>query len=429
VGTSGTCSSGTVIFAAPPTPVATVILNSTSSVCASTSPGCQSLFYPLDGTIDVNDNFYVGNTEATNTNTGNVFSFSSNGYIQSISSDLTFSGSTAAYFANMFSLTADSTGYVYYVNAGSSSSRELGFVKQTNGIFSSSTDEQLPVIVNATTKPYAAAVDKAGNVWTFGINTTASANYLVKTTAGGASSSTIASTSMTTPNDGGQSAGGIYVDPNQNIWFTDATAVYVLPNIGSSASSPSYGTTLFTGTDAHGPTGIAFTASTPYVAGTSNTSYTPIVGQYNATAGVTPFSYTTGSPGTSGVGVNTITAGTQFTSASIIKGPTYMEADGIGNVWIADWKNNAVVNFSNLGTQTAYAYKPCLGGSTTCSSVFATSTASTSPASVSIDSTGSLWVPVPNPLSGAVSGSVVQIIGAAAPTWPLLSLGKQGIEP
>jgi len=405
------CSGTSVTFAAPPTAVGVALMNTVSSVCAAAP--CQPLYYPLDGAVDINDNYYVGNTHATNTPSGNVYSFSSNGYIQSISTDQNTSGD---YFSNMYNVTPDATGYVYYVNAGASSSRELGYVKQTNGIFSASTDENAAIQVNSSIKPYAMTVDAANNVWTFGIATSTSAATITKSGPGGTSPTTQAtSSSLITGGTGGQSAVNIFVDPNQNIWLTDSTDVYVLSNTGSVAS-PTYGSTLITTADATGPSGMAFVQGAPYVAGNTTNGYTPIAGQYVTSTGMMPFSYTL-----SGVGVATVTAGTEYTSSSL-KGPTMVEADGIGNVWVGDWKSGSVVNYSNLGTQTAYSYKPCLVVSSVCTSVFGASTV-TSPASVAIDSTGSIWVPDP------ATNNVVQIIGAAAPTWPLLSLGKQGLEP
>ena len=77
---------------------------------------------------------------------------------------------------------------------------------------------------------------------------------------------------------------------------------------------------------------------------------------------------------------------------------------------------------------SVYVFKPC-DSTAACASLFA-GTNFGQPTSVVVDSTGSLWVKVGG-FSGASDGigSVVQIIGSAAPSWPLLALGKYGVKP
>jgi hypothetical protein len=44
------------------------------------------------------------------------------------------------------------------------------------------------------------------------------------------------------------------------------------------------------------------------------------------------------------------------------------------------------------------------------------------PREIAIDSTGSVW-------AGITSGGLTQLIGLAAPSWPLLQTGKPGLSP
>jgi hypothetical protein len=103
------------------------------------------------------------------------------------------------------------------------------------------------------------------------------------------------------------------------------------------------------------------------------------------------------------------------TGGAKIAGSYNDEADGDGIIWTADVNGKAIDAYTP-SSNVAYKFIPALGGSTTAATIFA----GNKPYNIAIDSTGSIWATVP------VSKNVVQIIGSAAPTWPLLSLGTVG---
>ena len=101
-----------------------------------------------------------------------------------------------------------------------------------------------------------------------------------------------------------------------------------------------------------------------------------------------------------------------------MSGPYGSESDGAGTVWVADFNGHALfMTTPEATTPTAYRLIPCLGGATPCSTIF---TGSGKPTTISIDSAGSVWTTSP------AGSNVVEIIGSAAPTWPLLATGKTG---
>jgi len=363
------------------------------STCA-TNP-CQGLLFPTSGALDINDVYYVANTASANGTTPvNLFAFSSSGTL--------LSNTTNGTMAHAYGISVDALGNGYFGNGSTSATNALGVFTTGGGLLSPYT------VKTASTgnvlKVYSTAVDRQNNVWVFG--TATSAGSLWMSPAGGASFTVQGTfnTSALTSN-----ASGLAIDPNQNVWAAGATTLAVLPNNGTVAT-PTYTASQITTTPAGSiPTSIAFTA------GTGGLPPVYLAANQPGTTGVQPFSPTYSGAQITALGpgsitnVNSVIAGTQFSA----------EADGSGKVWLADTNSHSVIQFTpNLtpANDTAYRYQPCVGGSTTCASAFTTG----KPYTVSIDSTGSIWV------TDEAVGALVQIVGAAAPTWPLLSLGKTG---
>jgi streptogramin lyase len=148
--------------------------------------------------------------------------------------------------------------------------------------------------------------------------------------------------------------------------------------------------------------GVAFTPGTPFAG-----AY--VSGYKSGTPGVqtiTP-TFDTNTFGISGISAGTNQFGTTLT------GPYADESDGAGTVWVADFNDHAIGQ-TNPAASTANLLKPCVGAVTACVAFTG------KPTNVSIDSTGAVWAPF------QAGANVIQIIGSAAPTWPLLSLGKTG---
>jgi hypothetical protein len=363
----------------------------TTATATCKTPPCMGLTYPISGALDINDIYYVGNQVASSGVAGeaNIFAFGSNG---------TLLGSTSN-IANVkytLGVSVDALGHGYFGDGSGSATYSVGVFSTGGGSVSGVTTTAVSSANSA--KIYRTAVDRNNDVWAFGSATTGD-DTLYEGPAGGTAFVGEAALSAT---PSGNEA-GLAIDPNQNIWTTATTTFSILQNTGT-AGSPSYSSTSFlSGTTGGNPAvGITFT-------GTS-TAYTAYISSYNTTPGVQPYV-----PTLNGAEVSAINPGSLTTAGTKISGTYFNEADGTGNVWLADAQSHSVIQF-NPTAGTGYRYAPCLGGSTTCASVFA----NYKPNEVEIDSTGSIWVPAV--LSGT-GGGVVQIIGAAAPTWPLLSLG------
>lgn len=359
--------------------------------------GTQGLLFPTSGALDINDVYYIGNqSTASGAVPVNLLAFSSNGTLLSA----TPNGATMKF---AFGLSVDALGNGYFVNGSGSSTSALG-VFTTGGGTSLSQYSVKSASTGNVLKAYSTAVDQHNNVWAFG--TATSANTLWMSPAGGASFTGQATVTVPAVNNEIEVA----IDPNQNVWVDGGTVLGVLENIGM-LSVPTYASTsLLTLTPGGNPvSGLAF-AGNPYVGYLSS---------YNSTApGIQPFT-----PTLNGPEVTSLSPGSLTTVSAKIAGTFYNEADGAGNIWLADTNSHSVIQFTPGTTPTAYRLEPCMPvlnacytGTSTQSSLFTAG----KPWTVSIDSAGSIWV------TAQAGGNVVQIIGAAAPTWPLLSLGKTG---
>jgi len=92
-------------------------------------------------------------------------------------------------------------------------------------------------------------------------------------------------------------------------------------------------------------------------------------------------------------------------------------------VWVASYNDHAIYQTEPHQTDVAYRIIPCTGSTSTCSTIFAVNSTATAPTSLVVDSTGSVWITAVS-ASSPYTGQVIQVIGAAHPTWPLLSLGE-----
>ena len=366
-----------------------------SATCASV---CQGLLFPTSGALDINDVYYLGNQSASGGAAPvNLFAFSSNGTLLST----TANGVTLKF---TFGLSVDALGNGYFGNGSGSGTSALGIFTTGGGNLSQYTIASAG-ISSSDIKVYNTAVDRANNVWAFGAaNSGPSTLYM--SPAGGTSFTAQGAPGGAPPSNGV----GLSIDPDQNIWTAAATTLSVLQNTGTAAAPTYSASDLLTDTTGGSPAiGITFTgASAPYTA---------YVSSYNTTAGIQPYT-----PTYTGAEVTALGQGALNNVSTTITGSYQNEADGTGNIWLADVNSHSIIQYNpTASTPTAYRYEPCIGANspattTTCTSVFVTG----KPFTVAIDSAGSIWT------AAQAGGNVVQIIGSAAPTWPLLSLGKTG---
>ena len=132
--------------------------------------------------------------------------------------------------------------------------------------------------------------------------------------------------------------------------------------------------------------------------------------------------------------------GTAGTSGS--KAPHKSEVDGNGTIFWTDLEATGVVNFfvppvsGSLSSGMFSTFLPCYpvvpSGSSGLECLNAPDAASTkinvNPRGMAIDSAGNVWF-VADTSFGGGSGQVVEVLGTAAPTWPLMSYNRPGTKP
>ena len=390
-------------------------LNDFSVAISYPASSFSAISFPMSGALDINDNFYAGNATYNTSSAGNpttpvdILSFSSNGATYGVSA----ANSTlkAAY-----GLSLDALGNGYIGNGGGSGTSALGVFASNNGVTGATALTTAGIVTTAHSgnlKVYALAVDQANDVWALGVKQTNGTSnlYMNPGPYTPAATTWVASQNpaITLPSSNTIS---LAIDPNQNVWSAASTTVYVVENNGTVAAPTYTNASVASGTSGGSPaTGLSFVPN--------GGSYQAYASAYNTTPGLQPFVPTFD---TNTIGVSSITPGTLVQPASET-GSLNSRADGAGTIWLADTNSVSLQQFLP-STGAAYKLLPCIGGSTTCTPAFALPA---KPQAVSIDSTGSIWVA--SAASGstattATPGTIVEIIGAASPTWPLLSLGK-----
>jgi len=381
----------------------------------------QGLVYPYSSGIDINDNIYVGNQNTGSSTKGNLVSFSSTGELLSYTADST---TYKAYYG----VSPDALGNVYSGNYGTSTANAIQRYTTSNGLIGST-----PTNIYATYYPAWLAVDRQNNVW-FSNNQTSGAK-LYEFVAGTTPTNTATDTvSILNPETVGAPASsypiGVAVDPDQNIWLADfdstpgsiSPAVTVMANIGTPAS-PSYCTSTATGCFTTAGIGAAGANTYSVAFPASGSSYTAWV--TNNTIGSAAENLLTPTFAANGTTVTGATVGTDVSDSASADSYQRSQADGDGNVVANDYGgSHVVVTWTAAGTYATGPasplntfLNPCVFSSTTTTTCTYTLSG---PRDVNIDSTGSIWV------SGGTAGSMLEIIGSAAPTVPLMSLGVAG---
>jgi hypothetical protein len=336
------------------------------------------------------------------------------------------------------------------------------------------------------------AVDRQNNLWV-GHVAKGAGSVIVDEAAYNSTSGTWAlNYTVDATSAGNQGAYGIGIDANQNIWsagyYQVGTTEDYIANLGT-AASPSYTTsgtviTPITATVGTEPYSTVFDASGNgwvSITGSNSTTTTGIQEVVpNATIGAT--SLTPGSlianatlnadasqqiaidgagtlfipdnnnSTTQGIHVYQTTTGTVLTPSTSLRSTAESVTSVTVNNGGAGCTSAPAVSFTGgggsgavgtatLGTGTnsasvasvavtsvgsGYTTAPTVvftgGGCTTTPTATATVLAVYNPRQIAVDSTGSIW-------AGFTIGGVTQIIGIAAPSYPLLSAGKPGLSP
>ena len=378
---------------------------STTPVCTGTgTASCPGLTYPAYVALDYADNVYVLNWSGSTPTYTNVIGFGFDG-------TPLFSSPEDTTALLIKSISTDTAGHVIAANNDVSGATDLVRV------YSATSGATLATITTGLgTLPQSTLADPLNNLYIASSN---GGTNLRKATYGGTSTAptyTVAAVTTTAPASGVLQ---ISFDARQDLYFMTSTPnAYILPNtatvVAGTPSAPTYaaaGLVAVNGT----PTG---TASNSYGIASNNAG-----GAYVLTsAGITPITKS-GTGSTTTIASGTPIALPNVTGANFDR---YAAADGLSNLITVDGANGSapsgVVFYDTADSLALGIYKGCLvnAASKACGTTTASTVPMYSPRSAAIDSAGDIWV-----VSGA-SSTLTELIGAAAPSWPGLSLAQTG---
>ena len=127
--------------------------------------------------------------------------------------------------------------------------------------------------------------------------------------------------------------------------------------------------------------------------------------------------------------ITSVTSGTPvvYTPTGGTASLRFMNIDGNNTLWAVDNNatNSALVSYNTTATNpTVAVLKPCIANAAGSCPTLSSSTNGVYGARIAqVDSTGSIWV------VSSTNGNVVQVIGSAAPAWPLKAVQKPGLMP
>jgi hypothetical protein len=286
------------------------------------------------------------------------------------------------------------------------------------------------------------AVDKANNVWVGNsVGTTPNVTELVPPSYTANYTATAAGTFEPV---------AVFIDGNQNIWtadyFTNGTLASVLPNLTptSTATYTTTGTVItpvtasFAGSAVR-PIGVVADASGNAwfgIVGTCPTACPTGTPADDNTPGATGVEEVT--PNLTGSVITSVTPQSEVTGTTLNASATGIPSiDGAGTLYLSDNIGAGTLGIHAYSTVTVSSsdttsqvlsppsgYLGCyLATPTTTACGSGTTSAVYNPRETAVDSTGSVWADI------STTGGLTQLIGLAAPSWPLLQTGKPGLSP
>ncbi len=380
---------------------------STTPVCTGTgTSSCPGITYPAYVALDYADNVYVLNWTGSTTTQTNIVGLGFDG-------TPIFASPADTTDILIKTIATDTAGHVIAANNDSNANTATDVVK----IYSATSGATLATLTTTNglgALPQSILADPLNNLYIASSNP---GTNIRKATYSGTSAApvyAVASLTTTAPTGGVLQMG---FDSKLDLYLETSTPnVYILPNTGTVvAGTP--------GAPTYSPTGLV--ASSGGVTGTVSNSYGIAVNSSNnayaiSTAGLTPITRTVNGSAT------TIASGTPIALPNVVGSPydRYGAIDGLNNVITVDGANgtapSGVVIYDTADSLSLGILKGCYVISRACGSSSAGQVPMYSPRSAAIDSAGDVWV-----ASGA-SATLTELIGAAAPTWPGLSMGLTG---
>ncbi len=367
---------------------------------ADTNTGSSIVQFPIDVALDYTDNAYVLYTTAALGSPTGVAEWAANGAYTAGITNSTYT------YPNQIALDSASNVYV------------------TNNNPSNTTNDAFLVLAGGTLFPIANIKGAAG------IAGDANGNVFVSSLSGGVQASIAKFTYNTilytyyaeafgyyqsaTPQASSSAMGpavGLAIDSSQNVWAAGKSGTLSSSYVWASA-----------GATAGGGVSKAFTSAGPFstAVNASSTAYFPTQGVVNGA---------TFSGGTITPKPNLAAVGNTTTPNNA---PDRSEVDGAGVLFWTDRENTGTVFAYNPANNLVMSVLPCFAITYSGSSFCITTSQSTNGASptpanlrgLAIDSAGNLWY-----TADAGYGAVIETLGVAAPTWPLLAYGHPGVRP
>ena len=352
--------------------------------------------YPYSLALDGNDSVYVLNSNGSTTTQSNIVALQNNG------STLFATAVDTTSITVPRAIAVDSNANLYVTN-DSSSTTGTGFA-----VYSAPSNGALESTVANTTLGYLfqVGIDTSNNAW-FGYGNVSPTANLAEYTCNSSGASCAPDTLGVTPAGAGY---GYETVPDKygNIWLADYNS--------STAVTP---TVL--------PYSSGYTTAVVTASGqTEKSNYGLIVdsagnGWYDGAAEIDKLT-----PTYSGTHAITAVVGSAVATGAGTS-LRYLAIDGNNTVWAED--NNGAssdeVGYSTtVTTPVAFKLKPCIiNTASPCPALSSTTPGIYGPRITAVDSSGDLWV------VSSTNGEVVEIIGTAAPSWPLLSVAKPGLMP
>jgi hypothetical protein len=373
----------------------------TGANCSGTT--CSGINYPYHVALDYQDNIYVLNTDSSTGTFSNILG---------LGPDTTplFATANDTTYSQLKQISTDLAGHVMGINdvLNSTGNNMLRVYSTTSGTLVAS-------VQGPTSSPLNTAVDPYNNVFYI---SSASGGSLRRFTYGGTSSAPTYTSVSLTPIES-QGALQLVLDANLNAYVEEQSSsgtfkVDFAANTGTYAA-PTYTSAFYTASVSASTNVLTAFGIVPDASGNAYAG---------SQSGLFKITKTVGPPITIAAG-SAIPLPITYGSALYLH---YLYLDGAGNIITPDNANGtysgvAVYDVADGGVALG-TYKGCYVTTNTSSQLVCGTGASTSPIfsprGAAIDSAGDVWV-----VSGAAH-TLTMLVGAAAPTWPALSMVKFG---
>lgn len=385
-------------------------------------PSNPGIRYPVYVALDYNDNVYVLNW-SDNQNSGVHASTNTNIVALGFDGTPIFSSTPDTTDLYTATLATDTNGHVLTANNSASTNNVLVYSSTSGTLL------QSIAIGGGSFSPRAVVADPFNSLYTAGANTSSKVHQFTYSTG---TSSYNTTSNVLQLSSAASGAYAMVMDANYDLYElsqSSSPAVVYVQNGNSSSlgSAPTFaatGTTItgtFTGSTSSGG-GIAIHC--PCLGSSTNSAYL-----LNSPATLNGSGQATLlTPGSSSIAAGSVVSTLSTAGAAASPKYQYAAVDGNGWVYTVDgvYQPSGVTVFDTVDSLTFGLYKGCFVSAGVCAA--SGSSAVDQPTSLAVDSAGDLWVTSGDSGTGATpTGFLTEFIGAAAPTWPGLSMAKFGL--